>query len=73
MNAALRGLLASGFRLAVFTDAPEPLARIALAHLAVARRIEALEAGAGARDRLLARLGPVARVIETREELLRAA
>ena len=56
----------------VFTDAPEPLARIVLAQLGADRRIEALETGAGALDRLLARLGE-AEVVRTRDELLRVA
>ena len=68
-SGALRALAAAGARLGVFTDAPEPLARVALAHLGAARRIEALEAGSGARERLLARLGPGARVVATAEEL----
>ena len=65
--AALRSL-----RVGVFTDAPEPLARVVLAQLGAERRIEALETGAGALDRLLARLGE-AEVIRTRDDLLRAA
>jgi phosphoglycolate phosphatase-like HAD superfamily hydrolase len=56
-SAALRSLAAAGWRIGVFTDAPEELARVALSHLGAARRIEALEAGAGAAERLLARLG----------------
>jgi phosphoglycolate phosphatase-like HAD superfamily hydrolase len=55
--AALRTLAAAGYRLGVFTDAPEELARVALAHLGAARRIDALEAGEGALERLLDRLG----------------
>ena len=70
-SAALRTLAADGARLGVFTDAPEPLARVALAHLGAARRIEALEAGAGARERLLARLGRDAAVASSREELVK--
>jgi len=58
VGAALRGLNAAGCRLGVFTDAPEPLARVALAQLGAERRIEALETGAGAFERLLERLGP---------------
>ena len=54
----LRRLQAEGVRVGVFTDAPEELARIAVAHLGAARRIEMLEAGPGALERLLARLGP---------------
>ena len=68
-TAALRRLQAEGVRLGAFTDAPEELARIALAHLGAARRIEALEAGPGALERLLARLGPDTRVARTVAEL----
>jgi phosphoglycolate phosphatase-like HAD superfamily hydrolase len=64
-TSALRRLQAGGVRLGAFTDAPEELARIALAHLGAARRIEALETGPGALDRLLARFGPDARVART--------
>jgi hypothetical protein len=55
-------------RLGVFTDAPEPLARVGLAHLGADRRVEAVEAGAGALERLLARLGGDATVVRTRDE-----
>jgi phosphoglycolate phosphatase-like HAD superfamily hydrolase len=68
-TAALRRLQAEGIRLGVFTDAPEELARIAVAHLGAARRIEALEAGPGALERLLARLGQDAKVVRTLAEL----
>ena len=71
-SGALRALAAAGIRIGVFTDAPEPLARVALAHLGAARRLEALETGAGALERLLTRLGPDARVVRTRTELLQA-
>jgi len=67
--AALRRLQAEGVRVGVFTDAPEELARIALAQLGAARRVEALEAGPGALDRLLARLGPDTRVVRSVAEL----
>jgi phosphoglycolate phosphatase-like HAD superfamily hydrolase len=68
-TAALRRLQADGVRLGVFTDAPEELARIAVAHLGAARRIEALEAGPGALERLLARLGPDARIVRSPNDL----
>jgi phosphoglycolate phosphatase-like HAD superfamily hydrolase len=68
-SAALRAAVAQGVRVGVFTDAPEPLARLALAHLGAARHADALETGAGALERLLARLGPDARVVATRAEL----
>jgi len=67
--AALRRLQAEGIRIGVFTEAPEELARIALAQLGAARRIETFEAGPGALDRLLARLGPEARVVRSLDEL----
>jgi phosphoglycolate phosphatase-like HAD superfamily hydrolase len=68
--AALRRLGSDGFRVGVFTDAPAELARVALAQLGATRRIEALEAGAGAEQRLLERLGENTAVVRTREELL---
>jgi phosphoglycolate phosphatase-like HAD superfamily hydrolase len=69
VNAVLRRLSADGVRLGAFTDAPEPLARVAAAQLGVARRLEALEAGPGAEERLLARLGPEARIVRSAAEL----
>jgi phosphoglycolate phosphatase-like HAD superfamily hydrolase len=69
VNAALRRLAADGVRLGAFTDAPEPLARVAAAQLGVARRLEALEAGPDAQERLLERLGPGARVVRSAAEL----
>jgi phosphoglycolate phosphatase-like HAD superfamily hydrolase len=71
-TASLRWLQAEGHRLGVFTDAPEELAQIALAHLAAARRVEAVEAGAGALERLLERLGGDAVVVRSRAELTSA-
>jgi phosphoglycolate phosphatase-like HAD superfamily hydrolase len=70
VSAALRGLAASGARLGVFTDAPEELARIAVAQLGATRRVEAVEAGAGAQERLRDRLGARAEVVTTRAGLL---
>jgi FMN phosphatase YigB (HAD superfamily) len=69
VSAKLRALEGTGARLGVFTDAPEPLARIALAQLGAARRIEQLETGAGALERLLVGLGSDAAIIRTRDEL----
>ena len=67
-TAALRRLQGEGVRVGVFTDAPEELARVALAHLGGARRVELLEAGPGSLERLLAKL-PDARVVRTLAEL----
>jgi len=68
-TAALRRLQVDGARIGVFTDAPLELAEVALAHLGAARRVEALEAGPGALDRLLARLGPGTRTIRALADL----
>ena len=70
-TAALRALAAAGARLGVFTDAPEPLARIALSQLGAARRVETVVAGANARERVLATLGRDAAVASTRDDLVR--
>ena len=69
VNAALRALQVAGVRLGAFTDAPEPLARVAASQLGVARRLEAIEVGAGALERLLATLGPGAAVVRSPGEL----
>ena len=69
-SAALRELSASGREIGVFTDAPEPLARVALAQLGADRRVSFLETGAGALERLLERLGEDAIVVRTHQELL---
>jgi phosphoglycolate phosphatase-like HAD superfamily hydrolase len=68
-TAALRRLQADGVRIDVFTEAPEELARVAVAHLGAARRAEALEAGPGALERLLALLGPGTRTIRSLADL----
>lgn len=69
VSAALRELANAGARLGVFTDAPESLARVALAHLGAARRIELLETGPGALERLLEGLGQDAIVVRSRDGL----
>ena len=73
VSAALRALAASGHRIGVFTDAPEPLARVALAQLGAERRASMLETGAGALARTLAALGANAVVVHSRAELLELA
>lgn len=72
-STALRRLAARGRPLAVFTDAPEELARVALAHLGAARRLQAVETGPYALARLRSRLGEDAVVVATRDDLVRAA
>jgi phosphoglycolate phosphatase-like HAD superfamily hydrolase len=68
-SAALRALATAGREIGVFTDAPEPLARVALAQLGADRRISALETGDGALERLLETLGADAVVVRTPAEL----
>lgn len=70
---ALRDLAATGRPIGIFTDAPEPLAQVALTQLGAQRRISALETGTGALERLLVRLGADAVVVRTRSELLELA
>ncbi|MCC6222653.1 MAG: haloacid dehalogenase-like hydrolase [Thermoleophilia bacterium] len=72
-SAALRRLAAAGWRVGVFTDAPEELARVALAQLGAARRVDTLETGRGARERLLGRLGAGAAVAASAAELVALA
>ena len=62
---AVRRLHASGTRIGVVTDAPRELAEIALAHLGVARRIDAV----GTLDEVRAQLGAGIRVVESRAAL----
>jgi phosphoglycolate phosphatase-like HAD superfamily hydrolase len=69
-NAVLRRLQARGDRLGAFTDAPEPLGRVALAQLGAGRRLDAAEFGEGARERVLEALGEGAVVVASRRELL---
>lgn len=70
VSAALRALEASGRRIGVFTDAPEALARVALAQLGAARRVKMLQCGSGARERLLEQLGPGTVVAATASDLV---
>jgi phosphoglycolate phosphatase-like HAD superfamily hydrolase len=70
VTAELRRLGSQGAQVAVFTDAPEELARLALAHLGAARRVASLHAGADAESRALAALGPDARSVRTRAAFL---
>ena len=68
-NTELRRLQAAGVHVGAFTAAPEPLARVAAAHLGVARRLEQVEAGAGSRERLLERYGASALLVESLDGL----
>ena len=71
-SSALRALADSGAQVGIYSDAPAELVRTALAQLGATRRVDAVEAGAGALDRLLATLGHGTVVVRTREEFGRA-
>jgi len=64
-SALLRRLTAAGARIGVFTDAPQELAEVALAHVGAARRVAVL----GTLDAVRAVLGEDVLVIRSREEL----
>jgi phosphoglycolate phosphatase-like HAD superfamily hydrolase len=64
-GALLRRLEADGVRIGVFTDAPVELARIALAHVGAARRVEAV----GTFDEVVAALDEGAVVVRSRSQL----
>jgi phosphoglycolate phosphatase-like HAD superfamily hydrolase len=72
-TASLRRLESAGIRIGVFTDAPAELARVALAQLGAARRVESLETGAGALERLGASLGDRVTIVRSRPELVAQA
>jgi phosphoglycolate phosphatase-like HAD superfamily hydrolase len=73
VTAALRRLHGGGVRIGVFADAPEELTRIALSHLGADGRVDMVESGDGARERLLAKLGDAATIVRTRAELVALA
>ncbi|HEX3455261.1 MAG TPA: HAD family hydrolase [Gaiellaceae bacterium] len=64
-NAALRRLAAAGARIGVFTDAPQELAKIALAHAGAARQVDVV----GTLSEVRAALGGETIVVRSREEL----
>ena len=70
VTGALRRLHGAGVRVGVFGTAPEGLTRIALSHLGAEGRVDVVESGAGARERLLEKLGSDTTVVETRAQLL---
>jgi phosphoglycolate phosphatase-like HAD superfamily hydrolase len=70
VSAALRRLHSSGARIGVFADAPEELARVALSQLGATRRVELLEAGPGALERVRAKLGGRVEVVGSRSQLV---
>jgi phosphoglycolate phosphatase-like HAD superfamily hydrolase len=69
-NSALRRLRAEGAALGAFSDAPEPLVRVALAHIGLSRELTVVATGADAERRALEELGADARVVHSRDELI---
>jgi len=68
VTAALRRLHASGVRIGIFAAAPEELTRIALSHLGADGRVDVVESGEDARERVLRELGDAV-VVQTRADL----
>jgi phosphoglycolate phosphatase-like HAD superfamily hydrolase len=64
-NATLRRLEAAGARIGVFSDAPQELAEIALAHAGAARQVEVV----GTLAEVQAALGSEVVVVRSRQEL----
>jgi phosphoglycolate phosphatase-like HAD superfamily hydrolase len=69
-SGVLHALASKRVAVGVFTDAPIELALVVLAQLGATRRVSAVESGAGALERLLARLGSDTEVVRTRADLL---
>jgi phosphoglycolate phosphatase-like HAD superfamily hydrolase len=70
VTGTLRDLHAAGIRIGVFSERPEALTRIALSHLGAEGRVDAVETGDGARERLVTQLGDDAVVVRTHAELV---
>ena len=70
VTGTLRDLHAAGVRIGVFSERPEPLTRVALSHLGADGRVDVVETGENARERLLAQLGDDAVVVQTHAELI---
>jgi len=64
-NAALRRLAAAGARIGVFTDAPQELAEIALAHAGAARHVELV----GTLAEVRSELGEDVAIVKSRRQL----
>ncbi len=70
VTGALRALHAAGVHVGVYSAAPAELARIALSHLGAEGRVDTVETGAGARERLLTALGDGTTEVQTRAQLV---
>jgi phosphoglycolate phosphatase-like HAD superfamily hydrolase len=70
VTGALRALQAAGARVGIYSTAPTELAHIALSHLGADGRVDVVETGPDARERLLAALGDGATDVRTRAELV---
>jgi phosphoglycolate phosphatase-like HAD superfamily hydrolase len=67
---ALRALHAAGVRVGVYSEVPDELARIALSHLGADGRVDVVETGSDARERLLMVLGEGTTDVRTRAQLV---
>jgi phosphoglycolate phosphatase-like HAD superfamily hydrolase len=70
VTGALRRLHAAGARIGIYSDAPAELAHVALSHLGADGRVDVVETGPDARERVLAALGDGAVAVQTRDELV---
>ena len=70
VTGVLRALHAAGARVGVYSGAPAELAHIALSHLGAEGRVDVVETGPDARERMLAKLGDGTTDVRTRAQLV---
>jgi phosphoglycolate phosphatase-like HAD superfamily hydrolase len=70
VTGALRAMHAAGVRVGVYSEVPDELARIALSHLGADGRVDVVETGSDARQRLLTVLGEGTTDVRTRAQLV---
>jgi phosphoglycolate phosphatase-like HAD superfamily hydrolase len=70
VTGALRAMHAAGVRVGVYSEVPDELARIALSHLGADGRVDVVETGSDARERLLMVLGEGTTDVRTRAQLV---
>jgi len=70
VTGALRAMHTAGVRVGVYSEVPAELARIALSHLGADGRVDVVETGSDARERLLTVLGEGTTDVRTRAQLV---
>jgi phosphoglycolate phosphatase-like HAD superfamily hydrolase len=70
VTGALRALHTAGAHVGIYSTAPAELAHIALSHLGAEGRVDVVETGPDARERVLTALGEGATDVRTRAELV---